>query len=132
MRNLFPPLQYNILESKKTGENMNIITRLEEAILIAVWRLEDNAYGVTINKHVSKSLKKNYSMGALYFSLDQLLRKGFVSKTTKHFYREKGGRSRTYYSLTRDGKIALQEVKAYQKALWEGIPEIAFDVKKSK
>ena len=111
---------------------MNIITRLEEAILIAVWRLEDNAYGVTINKHVSQSLNKNYSMGALYFSLDQLLRKGYVRKTIKQFYHEKGGRSRTYYSLTKDGKKALQEVKAYQKSLWEGIPEIAFDVKKPK
>jgi len=111
---------------------MTIITRLEEAILIAVWKLENSAYGVTINKHVSKSLKKNYSMGALYFSLDQLLRKGYVSKTTKQFYHEKGGRSRTYYSLTKDGKKALQEVKAYQRALWDGIPDIAFDVKRSK
>ena len=111
---------------------MNIITRLEEAILIAIWKLEDNAYGVTINKQVSQSLKKNYSMGALYFSLDQLLRKGYVSKKTKQFYHEKGGRSRTYYHLTKDGKSALQEVKAYQRALWDGIPEIAFDVKKPK
>ena len=110
---------------------MSIITRLEEAILIAVWRLGDNAYGVTINKFVSRSLKKNYSMGALYFSLDQLLRKGYVSKTTKQCYHQKGGRSRTYYHLTEDGKKALQEVKAYQRALWDGIPEIAFDVKKS-
>jgi len=120
------------LDSNKTGEEMNIITRLEEAILIAVWRLEDSAYGVTINKHVSQSLKKNYSMGALYFSLDQLLRKGYVRKIIKQFYHEKGGRSRTYYSLTKDGKKALQEVKAYQRVLWDGIPEIAFDVKKSK
>ena len=111
---------------------MNIITRLEEAILIAIWRLEDNAYGVTINKQVSISSKKSYSMGALYFSLDQLLRKGYVSKTIKQFYHEKGGRSRTYYSLTNDGKKALQEVKSYQKSLWKGIPEIAFNVKKSK
>ena len=111
---------------------MNIITRLEEAILIAVWRPEDNAYGVSINKHVSRYLKKNYSMGALYFSLDQLLRKGYVSKTTKQFYHEKGGRSRTYYVLTNNGKRVLKEVKAYQRALWDGIPEIAFDVKKSK
>jgi PadR family transcriptional regulator PadR len=109
---------------------MSIITRLEEAILIAVWRLKDNAYGVTINKHVSKSLKKNYSMGALYFSLDQLQRKGYVRKTTKQFYHEKGGRSRTYYNLTDDGKKALQKVKAYQKSLWQGISEVEFEVKK--
>lgn len=38
---------------------MNIITRLEEAILVAIWRLKNNAYGVTINKQVSESLKKN-------------------------------------------------------------------------
>jgi len=111
---------------------MNIITRLEEAILIAIWRLKNDAYGVTINKQVSKSLKKKYSMGALYFALDQLLRKGYVSKSTKQFYHEKGGRSRTYYSLTKNGKRALQEVKAYQKSLWEGIPKIAFEVKKSR
>ena len=111
---------------------MNIITRLEEAILIAVWRLEDNAYGVTINKQVSKSFKKKYSMGALYFALDQLLRKGYVNKTIRHFYHEKGGRSRTYYSLTEDGKKALWKVRNYQKSLWDGIPEMIFNVKNTK
>ena len=109
---------------------MNIITRLEEAILIAIWRLEDEAYGVTINKQVSESLQKKYSMGALYFALDQLLRKGHVHKTMRHFYNEKGGRSRTYYTLTENGKKALWKVKNYQKSLWEGIPEMTFNVKK--
>lgn len=102
---------------------MKIITRLEEAILIAIWRLKDKAYGVTINKEVSGLIKKNYSMGALYFSLDQLLSKGFVSKTLVKFYHERGGRSRTYYILTDKGKTALQKVRAFQKSLWESIPE---------
>jgi DNA-binding PadR family transcriptional regulator len=109
---------------------MNIITRLEEAILIAIWRLKDNAYGVTINKQVSESLQKRYSMGALYFALDQLLRKGHVDKTIRHFYQEKGGRSRTYYTLTENGKKALWMVRNYQKSLWEGIPEMTFNEKK--
>lgn len=111
---------------------MNIITRLEEAILIAIWRLKDNAYGVTINKQVSKSTKKNYSMGALYFALDQLLRKGHVSKTKKLFYHEKGGRSRTYYSLTEEGIKALREARAYQKSLWKGIFDNAFETNNNK
>jgi DNA-binding PadR family transcriptional regulator len=121
-----------IFESNKTEDKMNIITRLEEAILIAIWRLEDNAYGVTINKQVSESLHKKYSMGALYFALDQLLRKGHVNKTIRSFYQEKGGRSRTYYTLTEDGKKALWMVRNYQKSLWEGIPEMMFDVKNTK
>lgn len=72
---------------------MKIITRLEEAVFIAIWRLDDDAYGVTINKEVSKRVKKRYSMGAMYFLLDQILRKGFVSKQLVNLYREKGGRS---------------------------------------
>jgi DNA-binding PadR family transcriptional regulator len=71
-------------------------------------------------------------MGALYFSLDQLLRKGFVQKTTRVYYQKKGGRSRTYYSLTNRGKKALEEVRIHQKSLWKGIPEMVLDVKKSK
>ena len=106
-----------------------MITRLEEALLIAIWRLKENAYGVTINKQVSTSSKKNYSMGALYFALDQLLRKGLVHKTTKHLYREKGGRSRTYYTLTEKGLLSLREIKAYQLSLWQGIPDKAFETK---
>jgi PadR family transcriptional regulator PadR len=109
---------------------MNIITRLEEAILIAIWRLKDDAYGVTINKQVSKSSCKEYSLGALYFALDQLFRKGFVRKTLGRVYHEKGGRSRTYYTLTAEGKKALGDVRAYQKSLWKGIAEITFNVKK--
>jgi DNA-binding PadR family transcriptional regulator len=71
-------------------------------------------------------------MGALYFSLDQLLKKGFVQKTTKTFYQKKGGRSRTYYNLTSRGKKALEEVRVHQKSLWNGIPDMAFDAKKTK
>ena len=111
---------------------MDIITRLEEAILIAIWKLEDNAYGVSINKHVSGSLKKKYSMGALYFSLDQLLRKGYVTKTEESFYHRKGGRSRTYYKLTEKGINALEEVRSYQRSLWKGITDAAFNAKRSR
>ena len=110
---------------------MDIITRLEEAILIAIWKLKDDAYGVSINKHVSGSFKKKYSMGALYFSLDQLLRKGYVIKTAESHYHTKGGRSRTYYKLTEKGVKALEEVRSYQRSLWNGISDAAFNAKKS-
>ena len=106
---------------------MNIITLLEEAILIAIWRLQDNAYGVTINKSVSEFLNREYTLGALYYSLDQLLRKGLVEKTLTHTHKEKTGRSRTYYRLTKNGAGALQEARVYQNKLWAGIPNIAFN-----
>jgi PadR family transcriptional regulator, regulatory protein PadR len=111
---------------------MDIITRLEEAILIAIWKLQDKAYGVTINKSVSELLNKEYTLGALYYSLDQLLRKGLVAKSLKRHSQEKAGRSRTYYQLTQDGAQALQEARVCQNRLWKGIPEITFKAEESK
>ena len=106
---------------------MNLTTRLEEAILIAIWNLQENAYGISVNKWVSEITGKNYTMGALYFSLDRLFRIGYVNKIAKNAAQEKGGRSRTYYRLTPKGKRALQEVRDYQISLWRGIAELAVD-----
>jgi len=108
---------------------MSILTRLEEVILIAIWKLDDNAYGVTINKQVSELFKKKYSMGALYFSLDQLVRKGYVSKSAGNPTPERGGRSKTYYRLTQEGKVALHEVRKHQELLWEGITDLFLNQK---
>lgn len=111
---------------------MNLTTRLEEAILIAIWSLSENAYGISINRWVSQIIGKNYTMGALYFALDRLFRNGYVNKIARNVSQEKGGRSRTYYSLTPKGKQALQEVRDYQISLWRGIPELAVDKKTKK
>lgn len=71
-------------------------------------------------------------MGALYYSLDQLLRKGLVEKTLKRISKEKAGRSRTYYRLTKKGEKALQEARVYQEKLWKGTPDMAFKAEESK
>ncbi len=105
---------------------MDLLTRLEEVILMSIWRLKDGAYGVTINRAVSKVTEKEYSMGALYFSLDQLLRKGFVSKSFGDPTPERGGRRKIYYYLTREGKNALQTVRDLQSSLWEDVPKFEF------
>ena len=103
---------------------MIILTRLEEAILISIMRLEDNAYGVTINNEVSKAFQKKYTMGALYFALDQLHKKGYVAKSVGRPTPERGGRGKTYYSLTNPGKDALQQTMNFQRSLWRGLPEV--------
>jgi len=106
---------------------MEVITRLEEIILIAIWKLKENAYGVSINKEVSKIYGKNYTMGSLYFSLDQLYRKELVNKKSGHPTSERGGRSKIYYSLSEEGKKALIKVNELNKKAWEDISEVAFN-----
>ena len=100
---------------------MEFITRLEEVILIAIWKLKDEAYGVSINKHVSKMTGKNYTIGSLYFSLDQLYRKGLIEKLKGEPTPERGGRSKIYYSLSPDGEKALNAVRDFHTKLYEDI-----------
>jgi PadR family transcriptional regulator PadR len=102
---------------------MDLLTRLEEAILIAVLKLQEKAYGVPINREVSQIFEKDYTMGGLYFALDQLVRKEYLMKWTAHPSPQRGGRSRAYYRITPEGKKALRLARQHQLKLWNTVPE---------
>lgn len=104
---------------------MNNLTLAEEILLTAIWRLKDNAYGVTIRKKVADVTKKNVIYGTLYNSLDQLLRKGYVAKIRGKPVAERGGRSKMFYTLTPKGIEALQNARELQRRIWKGIPEFS-------
>ena len=102
---------------------MDLLTRLEEAILVAVLKLGEDAYGVPINREVSKVLERNYTMGGLYFALDQLVRKEYLMKRSADPTPRRGGRSKTYYRLTPEGKEALEAARQYHIRLWKSVQE---------
>ena len=102
---------------------MELLTRLEEAILIAVLKLGEDAYGIPINREVSRIFGKAYTMGGLYFALDQLVRKEYLMKRSADPTPQRGGRSRAYYRLTPEGKEALEATRRHQVKLWKAIPE---------
>ena len=104
---------------------MKELTLAEEILLTAIWRLEDNAYGVTIRKKVAEVTKKNVIYGTLYNTLDQLLRKGYVNKTRGNPVAERGGRSKMFYTLTPKGMQALKNARELQRRIWDGIPEFS-------
>jgi PadR family transcriptional regulator PadR len=102
---------------------MDLLTRLEETILVAVLKLGDGAYGVPINREVSKVFGRTYTMGGLYFALDQLVRKEYLMKRLANPSPQRGGRSKTYYRLTPEGKEALEVTRQHQIRLWKSVPE---------
>ncbi len=99
---------------------MNLLSRWEEIYLLSILELDDNAYGVSIKKMVSKKTGKVLSYGGLYFSLGQLVKKGFVEKKAGEPTSKRGGRRKYYYTLTEEGKEALQATYEHQKSLWKG------------
>lgn len=102
---------------------MNILSRKEEMLLLTIWKLQDNAYGVTIREQVSKLTKKYWSIGAVYDVLDRLSRKGFVQTTISEPTAERGGKSKRFYTITKAGYTALEEVKEIQSTLWSDLPK---------
>jgi DNA-binding PadR family transcriptional regulator len=106
---------------------MDLISRTEEIVLLAIWRLQEDAYGVTIRDELTRRTGKDWSLGSIYAPLHRLERKGFV--TTRHGDPEsrRGGRRTVLYDLTKKGRQALVEVKAVQDSLWQGIANLQPD-----
>jgi PadR family transcriptional regulator PadR len=106
---------------------MRELTLLEQMILAAIIALEEDAFGVSIRKRVAKMTGKRLMYGTLYNALDQLLRKGYISKVKGSPSSSRGGRPRIYYSLTSEGRSALQASYNLQCAIWESIPRFRGD-----
>jgi len=53
---------------------MKDLTKFEEILLVTIWRLNNQAYGVQIRQQVNKLTKKSYTYGNLYSVLGQLRR----------------------------------------------------------
>jgi DNA-binding PadR family transcriptional regulator len=102
---------------------MKELTTLEQMILAAIIALKENAYGVSIRKKVEKMTGKRLMYGTLYNALDQLLRKGYVTKTKGATSSARRGRPRIYYDLTTSGKHALKTSYDLHRVIWESIPD---------
>jgi len=106
---------------------MKDLTLTEEMFLLAVWKLKDNAYGVTIRKHVSEVTKRTYPYGTLYSALDKLVRRGFLTKTESDPTPERGGRSKNYYYITDEGLDALKNALELKNAMWGDMSDVILE-----
>lgn len=102
---------------------MNVLTRIEELILLAVWRLQEEAYGLEVRNHLSELLGEDLSVGAVYVPLKRLKKRGYLESWNSDPTPERGGRSKQYYRLTPQGVTALNEVNTIQQKAWSGLPD---------
>jgi len=107
---------------------MNLLSRTEELLLLAVWKLQDEAYGLAIRRHVSKLLNKKVSVGAVYIPLERLARNGLLKTWESEPTDKRGGRRKRFYKLTPKGMAALNAVKDVHNEAWSGLPNVAFDI----
>jgi PadR family transcriptional regulator PadR len=106
---------------------MRLLSRSEEYVLLAVWRLRGNAYTLSILDQVSKVTGYKWQIGAIYVPLDKLRKKRYLRKYKGAPTPERGGRSKFFYELTDAGMKALREIKQVQESAWAGVSKISFD-----
>lgn len=106
---------------------MKLLSRSEEILLLAIWKLSGNAYGVTIRDLVSDLTGHEWTFGAIYVPLDKLTQREFVRKFSSSPTGSRGGRSKCMYELTDEGKSALKEIREIQNAMWDDISDTAFE-----
>ena len=99
---------------------MRLLSRKEEMLLLAVWKLQDNegAYGVTIRRYIEKKSGIRWLFGAIYGPLGRLVDHGYVESFESEPLPERGGRRRVLYRLTGAGKKELLRVKELHTSLW--------------
>lgn len=103
---------------------MEDLTVYESIFLMVILRLEENAYGVTIREEASKIKGRTLSYGTIYSYLDQLTRKGYVTKKIGKPTAERGGRRKIYYKLSPAGIEALKSAYSLQNTIWQDAPAI--------
>jgi PadR family transcriptional regulator, regulatory protein PadR len=100
------------------------LTRNEELILISIWKLKGNAYGVTIRNNFKTITGKSLNYGSLYNTLYRLAQRGLVMTNESEPLSQQGGRRKILYSLTALGQEALAEAQKIHKLAWGEVPDL--------
>jgi DNA-binding PadR family transcriptional regulator len=103
---------------------MELLTKLEELVLIAVLKLKDNAYGISIYHFITEITGKEFTISSVYFPLERLVRKGYLQSRKGEPTPKRGGMSKRYYRLTRAGIRTLQENRSFNQTIWKGVAEL--------
>ena len=103
---------------------MGFLSRMEEFLLLAVWKLGDDAFGVAIIEQVEKDTGTRWMSGSIYGALTRLKKNGYVETTRVEQSPEQTGRPRIYYALTKLGMERLIAVQKVNRSLWFGVPDL--------
>ena len=94
----------------------------EQLILLALVRLADQAYGVSIHDEIVRRARRDVTVAAVYKTLERLEDKGLIVSTLGPPTAERGGRRKKYFSIQPAGRRALAQALASLRRMTDGLP----------
>ena len=93
----------------------------EHIVLLAVLRLGDTAYGVTVRQEIEARTGRDVSIGAIYATLSRLETKGLVKSRTGEPTAERGGRAKRLFRVTALGRRSSTEAQRVLARMLDGL-----------
>ena len=107
---------------------MGILTLREEIILSALVMLEGSSGGAPIRNKIIELTGKEIVYGTLYNLMEYLMRKGYVTAHKSDPVPVQGGRSKTIYTITKEGRSVLQETMTLHEIIRGRLKDMEFEV----
>lgn len=103
---------------------------LEQLVLLAVLRLKDTAYAVSVREEIEARTGRSLSRGAVYVTLDRMERKGYLRSKLGEPTRERGGKAKRLYTVAAPGMKALRGALSDTQSMLQGLPpDLAWDTR---
>ncbi len=83
--------------------------RFEHFLLLALLRLGDDAYGMTIRRELAEHTDRDVAVGAIYTALARLERRGLVQSWLGEPTEERGGKAKRHYRAARRRQACARE-----------------------
>jgi DNA-binding PadR family transcriptional regulator len=97
---------------------------LELLVMLALVRLEQQAYGVSIAREIEETGKRRVAMGSVYAALERLEKRGLVRSSLGEATPERGGRAKRYFQITGLGLRELQVARKTLISMWQNVPTL--------
>jgi len=93
-------------------------------LLLALLRLGDEAYGVTIAHELEQHTGREVVVASVYARLERLQERGLVTSSLGDPTPERGGRAKRYFSITGAGIREIRDARRSLMNMWKGLPEL--------
>ena len=97
------------------------LSGFEHVVILALLRLPEDAYGVTVRQELEARTGREISIGAVYATMDRLEGKGYVKSRLGDPTPERGGRSKRFFRVTPKGLLAVKRTHTSLSRLLEGM-----------
>jgi PadR family transcriptional regulator PadR len=98
----------------------SFLGEFEQMVLLAILRLGDGAYGMSIRAELEDRAGRTVSRSATYITLERLIRKRYLTARMGDPNPQRGGRAKRYFALTDAGREALKVSGRALRNLWVG------------